>query len=79
LEQDGSVSEIFVEVVDEWVNTEGVHPVTEGLFFTGFFDFDLEFNWLEGWPCVEEIGNEGQVELVVTLVDVLSSNELSAV
>jgi len=79
LEEDGSVSEIFVEVVDEWIDTKRVHPVTEGLLFTSLFDLDLEFDGLKSGPGVEKVGNERKVELWVTLANVLGSDELSAV
>jgi hypothetical protein len=78
LEQDDTISEIFVEVVYEWVDSEGVHPVSEGLLLTGLFDLDLEFNGLQSWPVVEQVGNEGKIELLVTLANVLGSDELSA-
>jgi len=78
LEQDDTISEIFVEVVDEWVDSKRVHPVSEGLFLAGLFDLDLEFNGLQSWPVIEQVGNEGKIELLVSLANVLGSDEFSA-
>jgi len=77
-EENNAIAKIVVEILDERINTKTVHPVSVGLFFTGFFDDDLDFDGSEGGPSVEEIGDEGKVEFLVTLVDVLCSNELSA-
>jgi len=78
-EEDNTIAKIIVEIVDERINTETVHPVSVGLFFTGFLDDDLDFDRSEGGPSVEEIGDEGKIEFLVTLVDVLGSDELSAI
>jgi hypothetical protein len=77
--ENNTITKIIVEIVDERVNTETVHPVSVGLFFTSFFDDNLDFDGSEGGPCVEEIGDEGEVEFLVALIDVLGSDELSAI
>jgi len=79
LEENNTISKIIIKIVDERFNTETVHPVSVGLFFASFFNEDLDFDGSEGGPCVEEVGDEGEIEFLVPLVDVLGRDEFSAV
>jgi len=78
LDEDESVTEILVEVVDERVDSEGVHPVAVGLLLAVLLD-DLDLNGLQGGAGVEHVGNEGKVELGVTLGNITGTHELAAV
>jgi len=66
LEENNTISKIIIKIVDERFNTETVHPVSVGLFFASFFNEDLDFDGSEGGPCVEEVGDEGEIQTGIT-------------
>jgi hypothetical protein len=78
LKEDNSASEVFIKIVDEGINTKGVHPVSVSLLFSGFLN-SFEFNRLKCGPGVEQVGNEGQVQLLVSLANILGGDEFAAV
>jgi len=77
LDEDKTVTEILVEVVNEGVDTKGVHPVAVSLLLAGLLD-NLDLDRLEGGAGVEHVGDEGKVELGVTLGNVSGADELAA-
>jgi hypothetical protein len=80
LQEDETITEIFVQGVDIRGNTERVHPVSEGLLLAGLLNnLDNLLNGLKSREVVEQVGDEGQVELGVTSNDVGGTDELAAV
>jgi hypothetical protein len=79
LEEGNSVTEIFIESIDIRLHSKTVHPVSEGLLLSGLLDDGFEFDGGESGPGVEEIGNEGQIQLLISLVDIFGGDEFSAV
>jgi len=76
LEKNQAILKIVVEMVDEWVDTEGVHEVSVSLLLTGLLNNNNLLDGLESRIHVEQVGNEGQVELGVTIADILGTDEL---
>jgi len=80
LEEDVTIPQINVKVVNEGINTERIHPVPESLLFSGLFDdFWYIFNGLKCGPCVEQVGDESQIQLLVASYDISGLQELAAV
>lgn len=86
-EEDETVLEVVEEVGDEGLNAEGVDPEGKGAGLTGTLRGKepllerrelLLGEGLKTGVLVEEVGNEGEVELGVTLDDIAGSDELAA-
>ena len=72
LQQHVSVTQIDVEVVDEGVDSQRVHPVPEGLLLSGLLnDLGHILNGFKGRPGIEQVGDEGQVQLLVSAHNIL--------
>ena len=84
LDEDEAVAQVLVEVVDERVDAERVHPVAERLLVAVLLNL-LELldgdvgGQVERRVGVEHVGDEGEVELLVALDDVGRAHKLAAV
>lgn len=81
LQKNKTITQVLVQMVDEGVDTEGVHPVTVGLLLTGLLN-DLLNDLLDGLErrvVVEQVSDESQVELSITIDDIGGTDELAAI
>jgi len=66
-------------VIHVRINSQRVHPVSEGLLFSGFFnDLNDFFHRFQTRASVEQVGNKGKVQFGVSGNDISRSDKLSA-
>ena len=84
LAEDQTILQVFVKVVDEdTFDVEGVDPETVGSFLTGSFTVVEETRWvpvggIETVLGVEHLGDEDDIDLLVTLADVRGTDDILA-
>ena len=72
LQKDQPIPEVIVQVVNEGVHPQAVHPVAEGLLLPSLLN-DLHLHWLQSRVAVEQVGHVGQVETSMATHHVLRS------
>ena len=65
LEDNDAIAEVRVEIVDPGLDSQGIHPVSVALLLSGLCDADSLLQGLHGGVVIEQVGNEGQIQLFV--------------